>query len=33
MTDRSRDDHTDALRRRLLQAGAGAAALAALTDA
>ena len=33
MTDRSRDDHTDALRRRLLQAGAGAAALGALPGA
>jgi multiple sugar transport system substrate-binding protein len=30
MTDRTRDDHTDALRRRLLQAGAGAAALGAV---
>ena len=33
MTDRSRDDHTDALRRRLLQAGAGAAALGAVPGA
>src|SRR6478609_9896945 len=33
MTDRSRDDQTDALRRRLLQAGAGAAALGAVPGA
>ena len=33
MTDRTRDDHTDALRRRLLQAGAGAAALSAVPGA
>jgi len=33
MSDRSRDDHTDALRRRLLQAGAGAAALGAVPGA
>src|SRR6476661_2142042 len=33
MTDRTRDDQTDALRRRLLQAGAGAAALGAVPGA
>jgi multiple sugar transport system substrate-binding protein len=33
MTDRTRDDRTDALRRRLLQAGAGAAALGAVPGA
>src|SRR4029079_9574736 len=33
MTDRTRDDQTDALRRRLLRAGAGAAALGAVPGA
>ncbi len=33
MTDHTRDDRTDALRRRLLQAGAGAATLGAIPGA